>query len=58
VGLTTWLEGTLGSLGGSREEEGFALRVFAGGLQGDGGGFGVILERAIEEAARRRKGEI
>jgi len=31
--------------------------VFAGGLRGDGGGFGVILERAIEEAARRRKRE-
>jgi len=25
-------------------------------LRGDGGGFGVIFERAIEEAARRRKG--
>jgi len=46
----------LGPLGGSREEEGFALRVFAGGLRGDGGGFGVIFERVIEEAARRRKG--
>jgi len=45
----------LGSLGGSREEEGFALRVFAGGLRGDGGGFGVIFERAIEETARRRR---
>jgi len=57
VGLTTWLEATLGSLGRLREEEGFALRVFVGGLQGDEGGFGVILERAIGEAARRRKGE-
>jgi len=26
-----------------------------GGLRGDGGGFGVIFERVIEEAARRRK---
>jgi len=46
----------LGPLGGSREEEGFALRVFAGGLRGGGGGFGVIFERVIEEDARRRKG--
>jgi len=56
MGLANWSEGTLGPLGGSREEEGFALRVFAGGLRGDGGGFGVIFERVIEEAARRRKG--
>jgi len=46
----------LGPLGGSREEEGFALRVFAGRLRGDGGGFGVVFERVIEEATRRRKG--
>jgi len=26
-------------------------------LRGDGGGFGVTLERTIEETARRRKGE-
>jgi len=39
-----------------REEEGFALRFFAEELRGDGGGFGVIFERAIEEAPRRRKG--
>jgi len=31
--------------------------VFIGGLQGDGGGFSVTLERAIGEAARRRKWE-
>ena len=31
--------------------------MFAGGLRGDRGGFGVILERAIGEAARRQKGE-
>jgi len=31
--------------------------VFVGGLRGDGGGFGITLERAIGEAARRRKGE-
>jgi len=46
----------LGPLGGSQEEEGFALRFFVGGLRGDGGGFGVIFELVIEEAARRRKG--
>jgi len=43
-------------LGGSQEDEGFALRVFAGGLRGDGGGFGVVFGRVIDEAARRRKG--
>ena len=58
AGLATQSEGTLESFGGSREEEGFSLRVFVGGLQGDGGGFGVIFERAIEEATRRRKGKI
>jgi len=43
-------------LGGSREDEGFALRVFVGGLRGDGGGFGVVFGRVIDEATRRRKG--
>jgi len=53
----TWLEGTLGSLGGSREEEGLALRVFVVGFQGDGEGFGVTLERAIRRAEKKMKRE-
>ena len=55
AGLAAWLEGALGSLGGLREEDGLALRVFAGGFWEDGGGLGVILVRAIRRAAKKMK---
>jgi len=59
AGLSTWLEGTLGSLGELREEEGFhegmTLRVFGGGFREDGGRFGVILVRAIRRTAKKMK---
>jgi len=59
AGLSARFEGTLGSLGGLRDEEGFPdegiLRVFGGGFREEAGGFGVILVRAIRRTAKKTK---